>query len=378
MASARLLAVLAWVFLAASCHRAEETQREPPPPPATTPAPGASGGVVNACAGGGGQDTDPISAPLVPRLAGGFCLDPQSEPKTYGDQGKLSMDDVCTTAFDGECEVYKRFGLERVVVLHYVDGSGAPSSVEGYLSRFKTADGAYGMFTKRVVADGDPARATVKPLSAGAAAAMSSSNAYVWRGAYLVELTFVTEDSKMTPEVMARENERSTGAIAKAIGEKLPAAPTLPPSALALPAASRIPLGIAYYPKDAPALGGIGPVAVGYYTEVGKRWRDVAIVRSDGEAAKEAFRAFKRKSVGAPTAAAKAKGLGDEDAVVVLQEGADRPKVEYLVARKGNLVAAIGDEELLLNTASPDEMAALNLTRDEKASRLAAWLAGPP
>ena len=26
------------------------------------------------------------------------------------------MDEVCTTAFDGECEVYKRFGLDRVVV----------------------------------------------------------------------------------------------------------------------------------------------------------------------------------------------------------------------------------------------------------------------
>ena len=69
------------------------------------------------------------------------------------------MDEVCTTAFDGECEVYKRFGLDRVVVLRYVDGTGAPNSVEVNLSRFTTSDGAYAMFTKRVVADGDPARA---------------------------------------------------------------------------------------------------------------------------------------------------------------------------------------------------------------------------
>jgi hypothetical protein len=78
------------------------------------------------------------------------------------------MDEVCTTAFDGECEVYKRFGLDRVVVLRYVDGSGAPNSVEVNLSRFKTVDGAYAMFTKRVVADGDPARASVRPLVAPA------------------------------------------------------------------------------------------------------------------------------------------------------------------------------------------------------------------
>ena len=96
------------------------------------------------------------------------------------------MDEVCTTAFDGECEVYKRFGLDRVVVLRYVDGSGAPNSVEVNLSRFKTADGAYAMFTKRVVADGDPAQATVKPLAAGrgrrrrAAATRTSGAGSTW------------------------------------------------------------------------------------------------------------------------------------------------------------------------------------------------------
>src|SRR5579859_6257649 len=166
---ARSTPILAYMMpltaLVSSCHRSEENRGEPPPPPpvSTPSAAASSGGVPNACAGGGGQDTDPISAPMVPRSSAGFCLDPKTEPKTYGAQGKLSMDDVCTTAFDGECEVYKRFGLERVAVLHYIDGSGAPSSVEVNLSRFKTLDGAYGMFTERVVADGDPARATVKP-----------------------------------------------------------------------------------------------------------------------------------------------------------------------------------------------------------------------
>src|ERR1700674_3742332 len=110
-------------------------------------------------------------------VAGGYCIDSQSEPKTYGDKGKLTMDEVCTTAFDGECEVYKRFGLDRVVVLRYVDGSGAPNSVEVNVSRFTTVDGAYAMFSKRVVADGDPSRASVHPLDAGGAGAMSSSNA---------------------------------------------------------------------------------------------------------------------------------------------------------------------------------------------------------
>jgi uncharacterized protein DUF6599 len=372
-------AVLAFLALSAfslaaafapSCDtkKGDEPRNAPPPSPAP-----AGSGAPSPCAGGGGQDPDPISAPLVPRMVGGFCLDPQSEPKTYGDQGKLSMDEVCTTAFDGECEVYKRFGLDRVVVLRYVDGSGAPSSVEVNLSRFKTLDGAYGMFTKRVIADGDPARASVKPLAAGAAAAMSSSNGYVWRGAYLVELTFVTEDAKMTPEGMARENERSTGAIAQAMGTLLPSAPPLPPSARWLPVGSRIPLGIAYYPKDAPALTGIGPVAVGYYKDGDRRWRDLAVSSADSEAAKETFRAFKLKPGSSPI-----RGLADEAVRLVIQEAADRPKAEYVVARKAAVVLAVGDEELVLDPSLPAEkLASLKLTKDEKIQKLAAWLGAP-
>jgi hypothetical protein len=281
------------------------------------------------------------------------------------------MDEVCTTAFDGECEVYKRFGLDRVVVLRYVDGSGAPNSVEVNLSRFATVEGAYAMFTKRVVADGDPARATVKPLDAGAAGAMSSSNAYVWRGPYLVELTFVTEDSKMTPESMARENDRSTGAIAKEMGSKL-AGPLEPPGGAAvLPTASRLPLGVAFYPKDALGLSAVGPIAVGYHKDGEKRWRSVAATRSDASAAGEVFRAFKLRAGSTPL-----KGVGDEAVQVVLQEAPDRAKAEYVVARKGAMVAAIGDEELVLDPGTPkEELAPRKLTKDEKLQKLGAWLA---
>jgi uncharacterized protein DUF6599 len=368
MRPTRLLALLLVVFLGCDKKGDARDDRGPPPPSATTSAGPAHPDV---CAGGGGQDTDTISAPFVPRTVGTFCLDPQGEPKTYGDKGKLSMDDVCTTAFDGECEVYKRFGLDRVVVLRYVDGSGAPNSVEVNLSRFATEHGAYGMFTKRVVADADPARATVKPLAAGAAGAASSSNAYVWRGQYLVELTFVTEDTKMTPAEMARANELSTGAIAKQIGDKLPGGTGPLPSAAALPVAARIPLGVAYYPKDALGISAIGPAAVGYYREGQKRWRDVAIVRESADGAKEAFRAFKLKPGSLPI-----KGLGDEAVLTIVQEAPDRAKAEYVVARKAGLVAAIGDEELVLDPSTPsDKLAPLKLTKDEKVQRLTDWLA---
>jgi len=361
-------ALVAAAFASLAACKSDDTRNSPPPPP---PPPTAVPGQGDVCAGGGGQDTDAVSAPFVTRKVGAYCLDPQGQPKTYGDQGKFSMDEVCTTAFDGECEVYKRFGLDRVVVLRYVDGSGAPNSVEVNLSRFKTAEGAYAMFTKRAVADGDPARASVKPLAAGGAGATSSSNAYVWRGQYLVELTFVTEDTKMTPAAMEHANDVSTNAIAKDIGAKLPGSADLLPAAAALPGASRLPLGIAYYPKDALGLTAIGPLAVGYYKDGDKRWRDVVILRSDAEGAKEAFRAFKLKQGASPL-----KAVGDEAVQVVLQEAEDRAKAEYVAARKGTRVVAVGDEELVMEPGmSSDKLAPLKLTKDEKLQKLVALLA---
>jgi hypothetical protein len=371
------LAALVPAVFTACTKKDDADQIRPEPPP-----PGAMSARADVCGkdGAGGIDTHQVSASFVPRALGGYCLDPQGEPKTYGDKGKFTMDEVCTTAFDGECEVYKRFGLDRVVALRYLDGSGAPTvpsvgavapnSVEVNLSRFKTIDGAYAMFTKRVVADGDPARATVKSLAAGAAGATSSSNAYVWRGLYLAELTFVTEDTKMTPQAMAAANEKSTGALARDIGSKLPGDPLLPDAARALPTDAMIPLGIAYYPKDAISLSGIGPIAVGYYKNGDKRWRAIAAVRADADAAKEVWRAFKLKAGSLPV-----KGLAEDAVQVIVQEAPERAKAEYLVARKGTLVAGIGDEELVLDPATPaDKQAPLKLTHEEKIMKLAAWL----
>ena len=93
-------------------------------------------------------------------------------------------------------------------------------------------------------------------------------------------------------------------------------------------------------------------------------------MRADADAAKEAFRAFKLKAGALPV-----KGLGDEAVQVLVQEAPDRAKAEYVVARKGTMVAAVGDEELVLDPATPtDKQAPLKLTRDEKIQKLAAWL----
>src|SRR6266511_856370 len=122
------------VIAALSCFACNKdsssgTRGSAPPPVESASKPGV-------CAAGGGQIADPAVAALFPRQAAGYCLDPNGETRVFGEGGKLSMDAICTEAFDGECEVYKGFGLKRVVQLRYVDGAGSPGSVEVYLSQF--------------------------------------------------------------------------------------------------------------------------------------------------------------------------------------------------------------------------------------------------
>ncbi|MEA2749344.1 MAG: hypothetical protein QOI41_3487 [Myxococcales bacterium] len=331
----------------------------PPPPP-----PSASNAKAGACATGGGELTDPVSAGYLPKSTGGYCVDPQGEVKTYGEKGKLSMDEVCTTAFDGECEVYKRFGLKRVVSLHYVDGSGKGGSVEVNLSQFADVAGAYGMYTMRVVA-GDPAEpSTPKPFAAGGAGAIGTGRAYVWRGNHLVELQYVNEQE--SPADLAKSSDTILRAVGKEIGAKLPGATTLPPSAAALPEANRIANGIMFQPKDILGWNGVGPGALGFYKDGDRRWRTLVIFKDDADQAKDAFKTIKSKPGTLPIG-----GLGDEAAHVVVSGKEGGPKVELLVARKGNAIWGISDEEYALRGggAAEKEQKA-RLTKDEAIAKL--------
>ena len=328
-----------------------EERSSPPPPPPPSSAPSAHADV---CAGGGGLDTDAISAPFVPRAAGGYCLDPQSEPKTYGDKGKLTMDEVCTTAFDGECEVYKRFGLDRVVVLRYVDGTGAPNSVEVNLSRFATATARTPCSPSASWPTAIRRGATVKPLRPGPPAATSSSNAYVWRGQYLVELTFVTEDTKMTPAQMAQAERAGDGRDRP--GHRRQAARLDGPPALgraALPAALAHPARHRLLPEGRARPHGRRP---------GRRRATTRTATSAGATSPSSARTPRpQRRPSAPSSsrpgAIPVKGLGDEAVQVVIQEAPDRAKAEYIVARQGTTVAAVGDEELVLDPIDAERQA---------------------
>ncbi|MCC6217403.1 MAG: hypothetical protein IT376_21275 [Polyangiaceae bacterium] len=355
------LAPLTTLLLLLGCARREDAAREQgqaPPPPAAASA--------GACAGGGGGVADPGSAGLFPRVAAGYCVDPNGETRAFGQSAPSPLEAVCLQVLDGECEVYRRYGLARAVTLRYVDGGGTSGTVDVKLSRFGSREGAFGFFTKRVVADSDPARTNLAGLDAGGAGALGSTIAYVWRGDHVLELTYANDQE--APAALKASAARVLPPLAAAIGALLPGELTLPEAVTKLPAAGRLPLGIAFQPRDALDVPGLGPGAVAFHADGGVRYRTLALVRADDAAARDVMATLRRLG-----GARKREGLPFEAVVVAFGDGVDAPRVEWVIGRVGSAVLGIGDEPLARPAA--DAAAGSPLSADAKAERLRAWAA---
>jgi hypothetical protein len=351
------------VLVAAGSVGCKEEERRAPPPPAAT-------SKAATCASGGGTIADATSAPFFPRTAGAFCLDPNSGEKTFGDGAALPLDQICDL-FDGECEIYKGFNVRRVVEARYVDGGGTPATIDIHLSKFATTEGAYGMFTKRVVGDGDPADdATPKTAEGGGASALGLGNAYVWRGQYLVEITY-NDESASEPAIKAA-GEKLLPPLIREIGSKLPGETQPPPSAAVLPREARVPMGVRLVTKDLLGVEGAGGGAFGYYKDGDKRYRIAALVRADADQAKDTLRSFNKVKGSAPE-----KNIGDGGAVRIMQKEGDGVPVEWIFARSGKHVVGIGDEARVLRAGmSSDEASKLSLSKEQKIEHLKKALTG--
>jgi hypothetical protein len=353
----RVLAAV--LLLAAACNRDEDQHHGAPPPPPPTAKPAA-------CAGGGGKIADAASAPFFPQASpslGGFCLDPNGGDKAFGEGASLPIDHICDL-FDGECEIYKGYGVRRVVEARYVDGAGTPATIDIHLSKFGTTEGAYAMFTRRVVGDGDPAdEATPRPIEGGGAAALGLGNAYLWRGLYLAEITY---DNETAAEAAVRAaGEKLLPPLVKEMGGRLPGDPALPPAAAALPTAGLIPLGLRFVTKDLLGVDGAGAGAFGYYRAGAKRFRLASLLRADADQAKDIVTTLSKLP-----GASKEKGIGEGAVRLMRKEGESAP-VEWIFARTGKAVLGIGDEPRVLRAGmSADDHAKLTLTKDEKVERL--------
>ncbi len=344
------LIALAFAAHLASCKEEPPPRREPPPPAAKK-------GNCNAPR----RANDPRNIRYFPPKSDGFCLDPNGSDKGFGQGAKSPINGICNL-FDGECEIYKYFKVKRVVEVRYVDGAGSGATIDVYLSQFETDTHAYGMFTKRVVGDGDPAHAdTPKPISGGGAAVLGIGNAYLWRGRFLAELTY--NDDKASAKVIRVAASKRLPGLVKALGDKLDGNTELPPSAKALPATDRILSGIRMHTKDVLSYAGMPAGALGYYKSGKKRWRVLSIVAADKAQAEDVF-----KTLGA-SGKAREKGIGDSAARIVNVN--DVPTTEWIIARKGSRLIGIGDERLVLREGmGAAEHRAVSLNQDEKRAKL--------
>lgn len=362
MAHLRLSLVSLAALSIAACNRSDEQpHRGAPPPPVKTAAPGT-------CASGGGKIADAASAPFFPRTSSGFCVDPHGGEKTFGEGASLPLGNICTDVFDGECEIYKGFGVRRVVEARYVDGGGTTATIDVHLSKFATSEGAYAMFTKRVVGDGDPAdSATPKPIEGGASAALGLGNAYLWRGLYLAEITYSNEAA--AEAAIKSATEKLLPSLVKEMGSKIPGEPALPRAAASLPKEDMIPLGVRFVTKDLVGIDGVGAGALGYYRAGDKRFRIASIERADADQAKDVI-----TTLGKVAGAEKEKHVG-EGAVRLMHKDAGAA-VEWILARRGKIVIGVGDEARVLKSGmTAEEHAKVSLTKDEKIERVKKLLA---
>lgn len=344
-----------------SCKKPEDRRGAPPPP---DPSPSASAG---ACAHGGGTISDSATSAFFPRVFDDYCLDPHGQSRSYGTGTDRNIDEICLEAFNGDCETYKSFGLDRVVLVRYVSNHGNAATIDAVVSKYTSADGAYGMFTQRVISEADPARKEApKPMQIHATGALGTGIAYLVKGQLVVELTYTNVEQ--TPQQLQASADELLPKLSKLIAEKIPGNADAPIAVQKLPTENLIPLGIFFQPKDAFEVEGAGAGAQGYYAENGKRFRVISITRSDPEQAKDVLSSIAKKP-----GAQRLKDIAD-GAVRVMIGDDDNTKTEWIVGRLGNQLIGVGDEAAMMMDPANVKPEQVNLSKEEKIKRIRALL----
>lgn len=212
------IVVAALVLALVACERSSPSDRAivvavaPPSdaaPPALLSASPASTAKPSPSECPGATFGDPALSHVLPLGAEGFCIDGAST-KSYGADGRYTMDQVCTTLLDGECELYIKQRVRRIVSTRYVSRVDPANVVSVILSQFNDARGASAMFGERVMSlDESQHRKTI-----GNEIVIGPSTAYVCRGAYLAELTIDSENPSITRPALVRMNEVVNGGLA--------------------------------------------------------------------------------------------------------------------------------------------------------------------
>jgi hypothetical protein len=342
-------AVLTCVLVVLAGCRSHEIEGQAPP---VTSAPPVSV-CANAPAAFGIEDIDQVLKPSV----GNLCLDPNTPPRMYGDDTANPMDLVCTELFNGECELYKSLGLRRVATFRYVRNDGSLASVTAVVSRFMGPEGALSFYSRRVLSNQDPKVVTLEVVEPVEGSALGTGIAYSWAGPFVVELTYTNEQE--TPAEVKASSRDVLSQLIRAGGNGT-VAKGLPPTALVLPTEGRLRFGVSFEPKDGFGVSGLGPVAVGYYEQGGKRYR-IAVSQSINEAqAKDVYTGLHRLPG--------RHSLKDfaYDAFEVRDAAAGRTPVMWLVGKLKGRVVAIMDEPLAMDGLTQEQQSAVSLDRAAK------------
>ncbi len=338
---------------------AVERERRGAPPPVASSAGAASVACTRQ------RVDDDATKDLFEAKIGGQCLDPADGGKAMGEGAKQTLEHIADV-FDGEAAVYEAHGIVRLSEARYIAEAG-PASVQVVLSKFKTPEGAYAMFTKRIVGDGDPAdEATPRPTESVGVAALGIGNAYLWKGPWLAEIVYANDTA--TPEAVAKEGRALLPAFIQSLGSKLTGDASPPSDVALLPSKDRLPLGVRF------VVGGDAawPTgAIGYYASGGKRYRVYARTLPKEEDARTSLAALTKGE-----SSAALSGIGDEAVKASRKDGA--VSVEVVAARRGAQLFAIADEPRAMAAGLAEERrSAITLGAADKEKLLRELLATP-
>ena len=368
-------ALLGVALVFVGCGKKDEggpgSKGAPPTLRGAAPPPVDSGAKPGACKDGGGEVKDPLSAPFFPRVAGGYCVNPDGETRAFGDKAPAPIAGLYAL-YDGGGVVYETFGIKRMVTVDYVDGAGGTGTVAVVLSSFPSADNAYGLYASKVISDADPARPDIpRKVDVGSPAALGTGNLIAAKGTYLLELAYVNTAESGDADKLRASADKILPPIAKEILAKLPGTNAVPVTVTKLPTDQQLPFGVSLTLQDALGAPGTGVAAVGYYKDGDKRYRVLSIVKADAEQAKDVLKSFARVK-----GATEEKNLGEGAVRLMAQdikiEGKERtpvgPKGEWIVTRQGPILLAVGDEPFVLGESASLEK--VTLSKDDKIKKL--------
>lgn len=326
--------------------------------------------------------------PLLPTQVSHFCVLKTDIIMSWGKGTNKKIEDV-SNHIDGAGEIYSHnYFATRYDTFKYIDNQGSGTEVEVALTTYDKPENAYALFTYRAISNSDPDpeaytkanRRPLKPIDGGGAAALGAASALLWKGNYLVELTY--SNSVQTEQQAIAAADALLPEFIKAFGTKLPGSVELPVDVKILPSVSDglIPLGIDYIPAkfkrpegkgDALKLPIAGGYATGFMHEGNHRYRILAMQREERDAARDAMSVFQKMSGALPL-----RDLGDEAVYFTFNvgEGSGQQKAEGVVARNNTLVLAIVDEEFVIGDISAKAPPPL-LSKEEKIAKLKALLA---